>query len=48
MSNNSERRIVVTGGAGYYGSLVVRQLLAAGYRVHVVDNLMYGLSLIHI
>lgn len=42
MSNNSERRIVVTGGAGYYGSLVVRQLLAAGYRVHVVDNLMYG------
>ena len=35
-------RIVVTGGAGYYGSVLVRQLLAAGYRVHVIDNLTYG------
>ncbi|MCB9760107.1 MAG: SDR family oxidoreductase [Alphaproteobacteria bacterium] len=35
-------RIVVTGGAGYYGSVLIRQLLAAGYRVHVIDNLMYG------
>lgn len=35
-------RIVVTGGAGYYGGVLVRQLLAAGYRVHVIDNLTYG------
>lgn len=42
MSANQDKRVVVTGGAGYYGSLVVRQLLDAGYRVHVIDNLMYG------
>lgn len=35
-------RVVVTGGAGFVGSVLVRWLLAAGYRVHVVDNLMYG------
>lgn len=35
-------KIVVTGGAGFYGSVLVRQLLAAGYQVHVIDNLMYG------
>ncbi len=42
MSAKHDKRIVVTGGAGYYGSLVVRQLLADGYQVHVIDNLMYG------
>ena len=35
-------RVVVTGGAGFVGSVLVRWLLAAGYRVHVVDCLMYG------
>lgn len=35
-------KVVVTGGAGFVGSVLVRWLLAAGYRVHVVDNLMYG------
>jgi nucleoside-diphosphate-sugar epimerase len=38
----SEKRVVVTGGAGFFGSVLVRQLLAAGHRVHVVDNLTYG------
>ncbi len=37
-----EKRVVVTGGAGFFGSVLVRQLLAAGHRVHVVDNLTYG------
>lgn len=35
-------RIVVTGGAGYIGSILVPNLLAAGHQVHVIDNLMFG------
>jgi nucleoside-diphosphate-sugar epimerase len=34
--------ILVTGGAGYIGSVFVRRLLAAGYRVRVLDRLLYG------
>jgi UDP-glucose 4-epimerase len=34
--------ILVTGGAGYIGSHAVRQLIAAGHRVIVLDNLSRG------
>ena len=35
-------RVVVTGGAGYVGSVLVRHLLGDGHEVHVVDNLTFG------
>lgn len=34
--------ILVTGGAGYIGSHLVRQLLHRGYQVRVLDNYLYG------
>ena len=37
-----EERVLVTGGAGYLGSVVCEHLLAAGHKVTVIDNLMYG------
>jgi UDP-glucose 4-epimerase len=36
--------VLVTGGAGFIGSELVRQLLTAGSRVKVVDNLVNGKS----
>ena len=38
----SERISVVTGGAGFIGSHMVDILLARGYRVRVIDNLVGG------
>ena len=35
-------KILVTGGAGYIGSVVVEQLIAAGESVVVFDNLSQG------
>jgi len=35
-------RVLVTGGAGYVGSVVARWLLRGGYEVRVLDSLLYG------
>ena len=42
MINNFEKRVLVTGGAGFIGSELVRQLVARGAQVIVVDNLVNG------
>jgi nucleoside-diphosphate-sugar epimerase len=34
--------VLVVGGAGYIGCLVVEKLLALGYKVRLLDSLMYG------
>jgi len=36
------RRVLVIGGAGYIGSTLCRQLLDQGYKVRVMDMLLYG------
>ena len=34
--------VLITGGAGYIGSILARILLQRGFRVRVVDNLLFG------
>lgn len=36
-----DRHILVVGGAGYIGSVLVRMLITRGYRVRVLDKLIY-------
>jgi nucleoside-diphosphate-sugar epimerase len=38
----SQRHVLITGGAGYIGSLLTANLLQGGYRVTVVDSLLFG------
>ena len=35
-------KILVVGGAGYVGSILVRELLDKGYAVKVLDRLFFG------
>ncbi len=42
-------KVLVTGGAGYVGSVLCEHLLEAGHQVHVLDNMTYPqLSLSHL
>ncbi len=36
------KTVVVTGGAGYVGSVLTRRLLSGGYKVRVIDSLLFG------
>ena len=40
--NSAKPLVLVTGGAGYVGSTLIRDLLARGYRVRCLDLLIYG------
>ncbi|MFN5885836.1 MAG: NAD-dependent epimerase/dehydratase family protein, partial [Bacteroidota bacterium] len=35
-------KVLVSGGAGYIGSVLVRLLIEKGYSVRVIDNLSFG------
>jgi len=36
------KRVLIVGGAGYIGSVLVRQLLENGFQVRVLDSLLFG------
>jgi len=38
----NKKKILVTGGAGYVGSGLLKELLSNGYNVTCIDNLMFG------
>jgi nucleoside-diphosphate-sugar epimerase len=38
----ADRHVLITGGAGYIGSLLTAELLRANFRVTVADNLLFG------
>ena len=43
------KKVLITGGAGYLGSTLSDHLLTNGYKVTVLDNLMYNqISLLHL
>lgn len=42
MDDNIYRKILITGGAGYIGSVLTGLLLRSGFKVRVIDNLSFG------
>ena len=41
-STAKKQRVLLTGGAGYIGSILAPILLREGFKVHVLDNFMFG------
>lgn len=42
LPNQSVQTVLIIGGAGYIGSVLARKLLEQGYRVRVLDKLIFG------
>ena len=42
LNDKEVRSVLITGGAGYIGSVLARQLLESGYSVKVFDKLLFG------
>ena len=42
LKNGYVKNVLIVGGAGYLGSVLVRELLGRGYFVRVLDNFIYG------
>ena len=42
MSADKQKHVLITGGAGYIGSLLTGELLRAGHKVSVLDKLLFG------
>ena len=38
----TQERILITGGAGYIGSVLFPELLKKGYKVRIIDNIRYN------
>ncbi len=36
------KKVLISGGAGYIGSVLARMVLRAGYKVRIIDNLRFG------
>jgi len=41
-TDESDKRVLVVGGAGYIGSALVPELLSEGYKVRVLDAMLFG------
>ena len=38
----TDRHVLITGGAGYIGSILTSELLRQNYRVSILDSLLFG------